>query len=128
MTRPVRQRPMIGLLRESTRLAAWALAFFLASTALSVACAAHDLADAGISSEIGFTTGQATDSGNVPGNDAPSAGHAVGDCCHGGCHHAPALLPIPAMAAATASSPVFLPTDSPPPTATVERTLRPPIL
>lgn len=127
MTRPARQRPLIGLLRESTRLAAWILAFFLSSTVLSVACAAHDLADAGIGAEIGFT-GTATDSGSVPGNDAPFSGHTVGDCCHGGCHHAPAVLPIPALATVTESSQVFLPADSPRPTATVERTLRPPIL
>ena len=127
MNRSARQRPLIGWLRASTRLAAWVLAFFLASTALSVACAAHDLADAGIGSASGFAA-QATDSGTVPGNDAPLPGHTVGDCCHGGCHHAPAVLPIPALATLTESSQVFLPADSPRPTATVERTLRPPIL
>ena len=127
MTRPVRQRPVIGLLRESTRLAALVLAFFLASTALTVACAAHDLADAGIGTAFEFA-GQATDSDSVPGNDAPSSGHSVGDCCHSGCQHAPAVLPIPAIVATTASSHFFVPTDNPPPTATVERTLRPPIL
>lgn len=127
MNRPARQRPLIGLLRESTRLAAWILAFFLSSTVLTVACAAHDLADAGIGTEIGLS-GAATDSGDVPGNDAPSSGHAVSDCCHGGCHHAPAVLPIPGMIACAQSSHVFLPEDSPRPTAPVQRTLRPPIL
>jgi len=127
MNRPARQRPLIGLLRESTRLAAWVLAFFLASTALTVACAAHDLADAGIGSEVEITAA-GTDSGEVPGNDAPSSGHAVSDCCHSGCHHAPAVLPVPTLAASAESSHVFLPADSPRPTAPVQRTLRPPIL
>lgn len=127
MNRDDRQRPLIGWLRESTRLAAWVLAFFLASTALSVACAAHDLADAGIGAASGFA-GQATDSGSVPGNDAPFSGHAVGDCCHGSCHHAPAVLPIPALAAVTESSQHFMPAESPLPATPIQLTLRPPIL
>jgi hypothetical protein len=127
MNRPARQRPLIGLLRESTRLAAWVLAFFLASTALTIACAAHDLADAGIGSDVGFTAA-ANDPGNLPGSDAPSSGHAVGDCCHSGCHHAPAVLTILATVASAEPSHVFLPADNPCPAAPVQRTLRPPIL
>jgi len=103
------------------------LALFLAGTALTTACAAHDLAHAGIGSDFGFK-GAATYPGDAPGNDAPSSGHAVSDCCHSGCHHGPAVLSIPVMIASVESSHAFLPADSPCPTAPVEPVLRPPIL
>lgn len=117
---------LIGRFREATRLAAFVLASFLASTALTVACAAHDLADAGIVGGIGAAD-TAPDAGDVPGNDAPAT-HAGDDCSHGGCFHAPALLPLVAPVAMIGPGSVFHVTDTPRPVSTHRRELRPPIL
>ena len=87
MKRPAPHRSLIALLRGSTRLAGLVLALFLTTMVSAVACADHDLADAGI--------GQYKDHMPAPDGSGSSGSrsmaHSNGHCCHTGGCHAPAI-------------------------------------
>lgn len=124
MNRYARQDSLIGLLRGSTRLATLVLALFLAGTVGTVACAAHDLADAGIGSDT-EPTAASHEAGSNEGS--PSAGHPSGDCCHIGGHHPPAVLAVVDPVALATRSAAFHGPDVPHTTSPQQRDLRPPI-
>lgn len=116
-------RPLITLLRGSSRLAALVLALFLAALCARVACADHDLADAGIGQHQSHVP-------SPDGTDAGGAGtvaHAYGHCCHAGVNHVPALATVVSVLPIASSQGITLADVPTPPSAVVQRELRPPI-
>ncbi len=124
MNRPAHSRPLLALLRGSARLAGLVLALFLSTTVMSVACAEHDLADAGVGvCEVDAST---PDSPAPDGSDWTT--HASGHCCHmGGCH-VPALASLIAMVTVDAGVSLARSEQRSRPSASVRTELRPPIL
>lgn len=115
-------RSLIASLRDSTRAVALVLALFLAGITANVACADHDLADAGI--------GQHQSHMSAPDSSPPgsSSAHVGGHCCHAGGLHAPALLTTVAFLPFDSSIDLTTYDDPVHPSAMDHRELRPPIL
>ncbi len=116
-------RFMIASLRDSTRVAALVLVLFLAGIAFNVACADHDLADAGIGQH----------QSHIPAPDgSPSSGgspaHVGGHCCHASGVHVPALLTSAAVLPFDSSTDLNFYDEPVRPSALDQRVLRPPIL
>lgn len=113
---------MIALLRDSTRAAALVLVLFVAGIAFNIACADHDLADAGIGQH----------QTHMPASDGSPAGgskaHVGGHCCHAGGVHVPALLTTVAYLPVDSSTALSRYDDPARPSALDQRELRPPIL
>ncbi len=124
MNRPAHSRPLLALLRGSARLAGLVLALFLSTTVMSVACAEHDLADAGVGvCEVDAST---PDSSAPGGSDWTT--HAGGHCCHmGGCHVA-ALASLIATVTVDAGASLVRSEQPSRSSASVRTELRPPIL
>lgn len=115
-------RPLIALLRDSTRVVALVLALFLGGIAANVACADHDLADMGIGEHQSHMPAP---DGSPAGN---SAAHVGGHCCHAGGLHAPALPTTVALQTIDSSGVLNSYHESVRPSALDQRELRPPIL
>ena len=115
-------RSLIALLRDSTRAVALVLALFLAGVTANVACADHDLADAGI--------GQHQSDMPAPDSSTPGspAAHVGGHCCHAGGLHAPALLTTVALPPFDSATDLTTYNEPVHPSAMDHRELRPPIL
>jgi hypothetical protein len=116
-------RSLIALLRGSTRLAALVLTLFLAGMVTDVACADHDLADAGIGEHRGDMP--APDDSN--GGGGGSSAHPDGHCCHSGGCHAPAIPSIVDTRPIEATTVEDCAIESNRRSALVQRDLRPPI-
>ena len=116
-------RPFLALLRGSSRLAALVLVLFLTSMVTNVACADHDLADAGIGQHQAHMPAP---DGSGSG-DSGSSGHAVGHCCHSGGTHAPAMVTSVTLLPIDRHDAVDVANDPARPSALDTRELRPPI-
>jgi hypothetical protein len=117
------QPPMSARPRAPPRAAALVLVLFLAGIAFNVACADHDLADAGIGQH----------QSHMPAPDgAPSSGdspaHVGGHCCHASGVHVPALLASAAVLPFDSSTALSFYDEPARPSALDQRELRPPIL
>jgi hypothetical protein len=114
-------RSLISLLRGSTRVAALVLALFLANIAGNVACADHDLADAGIGQhQSHMPAPDGTPSTSTP---ADSTGH----CSHTGGVHAPTVLSTAAAIPLDPSAALNFSDEPFRASALGQRELRPPI-
>ena len=121
------RRSIIATLRGSSRLAALMLALFLTSIVSTVACADHDLADAGIGQHQAHMPSLADTDPPTTGGGV-SSGHSAGHCCHSGGHHAPAMSSLVALAPVVATDDLASITDPAYLSALGQRELRPPIL
>ena len=117
-------RSFIALLRGSSRLAALVLVLFLTGVAINVACADHDLADAGVGQHQDHMS--APDGTNSGG--AGVGGYADGHCGHSGGTHAPAIPSVAVFSPVGAADVLVLAETPARPSALSQRELRPPIL
>lgn len=124
MTRPSPHRSLIALLRGSTRVAGWVLAVFLTTVGASVACADHDLADAGIGQHQSHMPAPDESGSSGSGSSADSNGH----CCQSGGCHTPAITSLVAVLPVEAQVCMASAEDHAWPSAGSQRELRPPIL
>jgi hypothetical protein len=126
MQSPAPHRSLIALLRGSTRVAGLVLAMFLVGLVSTVACADHDLADAGIGQHQSHMPAPVDSDTGLGGG--PSSGHAAGHCCHSGGHHAPALASLVTFLPDVSTVGLALATEPARPSVLDQRELRPPIL
>jgi hypothetical protein len=99
------------------------LALFLTTVVASVACADHDLADAGIGQHQSHMPAPDDSGSGGPG----SAAHAFGHCCHSGGTHAPALATIVDVLPISSLACISVADEPTRPSAMAPRELRPPI-
>ena len=127
MSGQVTRWSFIATLRGSSRLAALVLALFVANFFSTVACASHDLADAGIGQYQSHMPAPADSDSPLTGGGTP-VGHGAGHCAHSGGHY-PTDVSSLAVFAPVATTVGMAPTNEPGyQSALDQRALRPPIL
>lgn len=131
MRRPAESRPLISRLRDARRVAAFMLVALLGGTVSSVACASHDLADAGILGPAQLSTTDVADHAHT-GAPGPSGGAGtsaqVDHCCHGAGHHWAAVLVAHEFHFSSAGYATDWPPSKARATRVIHPELRPPIL
>ena len=128
MDRPAKRRSLISRLRDARRVAALVLVWLIGGLAASVACASHDLADAGFTATAHANVADNASPGGQPGPDGGDSGGTGLHCCHAAGHHVVAVLTSHGIDVATGRDRIDRPTSALLATRFVHPELRPPIL
>lgn len=121
-------RSLIARLRGARRVAALVLVWLVGGVAASVACASHDLADAGFTAAGHVAVADHASPDSHPGTDGGDSGPTDLHCCHAAGHHVVAVLTSHGFDVAADRIRIERPTSAVLVTRFVHPELRPPIL